>query len=186
MASFYAGEDIDLAVQWTDRDQRPLCPVPSLGVTIAVKSQDEKTTHLASAAAALVVEEGGTSTGTNTSTTLKDTTKKWAVGQWKDNVVTITAGLGAGQQRRIQSNTTDTLTLYGQGTGADTPVSLRTWATTPDASSKYEIHKSEYVRTWASPASLANTVVRAVATAKDALYPNGNTEKVDLHLEGAA
>lgn len=71
--------------------------------------------------------EGGTATGAQTSTTLKDTTKTWPVNNWATRTVTIVSGLGNGQVRTISSNTVDTLT-----------VSVA-WGTTPDSTSVYSI-----------------------------------------------
>ena len=62
-----------------------------------------------------------------TSTTLTDTSKNWPTDQWKDYVVEITSGKGAGQIRKIVSNTSDTLTV-------DPP-----WTTIPDNTSRYAI-----------------------------------------------
>lgn len=72
-------------------------------------------------------QDSGTATGTQTATTLQDTTQSWAVNVYQDMVVNITGGTGAGQARLIASNTSDTLTISG------------TWGTTPDGTSTYEI-----------------------------------------------
>lgn len=69
-----------------------------------------------------------TSTGSNSSTTLNDTTKSWTTNQWQNADVTITGGTGSGQTRNISSNTTTQLTI--------TP----SWSTTPDATSQYQIY----------------------------------------------
>lgn len=71
--------------------------------------------------------DNGTSTGSNTSTTLKDTTKAWGSNVHKDSSVTIVEGLGRGQKRVIASHTADTLTLESA------------WTTTPDTTSVYSI-----------------------------------------------
>lgn len=70
----------------------------------------------------------GTATGTQTSTTLGDTSKAWTTNQWATRTVRIVSGTGAGQTRTISSNTGTVLT-----------VSVA-WGTTPVAgSSKYTI-----------------------------------------------
>jgi hypothetical protein len=78
------------------------------------------------------------STGANTTTTLNDTSaqRPWVVNQYANSDVLITSGLGAGQRRRIASNTATTLTLAAAVTG-----NTRTgpWTTTPDATSVYRI-----------------------------------------------
>lgn len=71
-------------------------------------------------------KENGTATAGGSST-LTDGSQAWTVNQWADHIVTITAGTGAGQWRRIQSNTATALTV-------DTA-----WSTNPDATSTYDI-----------------------------------------------
>lgn len=74
----------------------------------------------------LTVQQSGTATGTQTATTLQDTSKVWTVDQFKNMVVTITGGTGVGQVRLITANSVDTLTVG-------------TWTTTPDATSTYQV-----------------------------------------------
>jgi hypothetical protein len=71
--------------------------------------------------------EQGTSTGSNTGTTLHDTTRAWPTTSRKGGTVAITAGTGAGQSRPISSNTGTVLTV--------TPA----WGTVPDATSTYSL-----------------------------------------------
>lgn len=73
------------------------------------------------------VSDSGTATGTQTSTTLQDTTKSWTVNGYANYTVQITGGTGIGQWRRIASNTATTLAV---GTA---------WTTTPNATSTYSI-----------------------------------------------
>ncbi|MBE3039220.1 MAG: hypothetical protein IMZ62_10465 [Chloroflexi bacterium] len=73
----------------------------------------------------------GTSTGTNTSTTLNDTDQTWVVNVHAASYLWVTGGTGGGQIRPIASNTASELTVTGA------------FATTPDATSTYEI--------WANP-----------------------------------
>lgn len=61
------------------------------------------------------------------STTITDSTKTWTTDRWKNYVVRIMAGTGAGQYRPIASNTATALTVVGS------------WATTPDSTSVYTI-----------------------------------------------
>lgn len=72
-------------------------------------------------------KDSGTSSGSNTSTTLNDTSKSWATNEWANKVLVITGGTGAGQFRKIASNTANALTV-------DT-----SWDTTPDGTSTYTI-----------------------------------------------
>jgi hypothetical protein len=53
----------------------------------------------------------GTSTGSNTSSILNDTSKTWTVNAYTNKVVIITAGIGVGQIKKIASNTATSLTL---------------------------------------------------------------------------
>ncbi len=73
----------------------------------------------------------GTSTGTNSTTTLNNTGKAWTTNQWTNFQVRITSGTGAGQVRVISSNTATALT-----------VSV-VWTTTPDATSVYVIEGND-------------------------------------------
>jgi hypothetical protein len=70
----------------------------------------------------------GTSSGSNTSILLKDTTKSWTTNQFTNGAVQITGGVGAGQIRRISTNTATQLELRYP------------WATIPDATSQYSIY----------------------------------------------
>jgi hypothetical protein len=75
----------------------------------------------------------GTSSGSNTTTTLNDTTKTWATNQFTATTVLITGGTGSGQERTISSNTATELTIA--------PI----WTTTPDGTSTYDINTSDIV-----------------------------------------
>ena len=90
----------------------------------------------------------GTSSGTNTSTTLNDTSKTWVVNAYSSGYfVTVTSGTGAGQQRTISANTTTQVTVSSS------------WTTTPDATSVYII--SQKNTNWSTTAA--------------GLYPYANT-----------
>jgi len=71
--------------------------------------------------------DSGTSSGSNTATTLNDTTKSWATSTWVGGAIRITAGTGAGQVRAICANTPTQITVCDS------------WTTIPDTTSKYEI-----------------------------------------------
>jgi len=73
------------------------------------------------------VADTGTSSGSNTAITLKDTTKSWSTNDYVNGAVQITAGAGAGQIRRVATNTGTELTLEWP------------WATIPDATSQYSV-----------------------------------------------
>lgn len=78
----------------------------------------------------------GTATATFNTTTLADTAKSWIVNKYSNMDVEIMSGTGAGQRRRIASNTATVLTLAAAVTG-----NPRTgvWTTQPDATSTYRI-----------------------------------------------
>ena len=74
----------------------------------------------------------GRALGTQTSTTLKDTSKSWTADEWIGSVVYINAGTGKDQFFPISDNDTDTLTIDG------------TWDITPvTANSEYVILASD-------------------------------------------
>jgi len=84
-------------------------------------------THARIAALMGLNADSGTAAGTQSSTTLQDTSKNWALNAFAGSSVKITGGTGAGQVRTITANTSNTLYV--------TPA----WATTPDATSTYAI-----------------------------------------------
>ena len=79
------------------------------------------------------VEDAATA---GTTLTLTDATAAWIVNQYADQDVVITAGTGAGQRRRVASNTATVLTLWAAVVG-----NARTgpFATAPDATSAFKI-----------------------------------------------
>jgi hypothetical protein len=78
--------------------------------------------------------DSGTSTGSNTSTTLNDTGKSWTTNEHADKVAVIDGGLAGavGQIRKIASNTGTELTVDPA------------WAVTPDGTSTYRIFDEAY------------------------------------------
>jgi hypothetical protein len=87
--------------------------------------------QLVSTMGSAAVFASGTSTGTNTTTTLNNTGKAWATNQWANYQVRITSGVGAGQIRIISSNTATALTVAAA------------WTVTPDATSVYAIEGND-------------------------------------------
>jgi hypothetical protein len=77
--------------------------------------------------------DDGTSSGSNTTTTLNDTSKSWTTNEHANKVLLIMSGLGAGQLRSISSNTGTQLTV--------TPA----FDTTPDGTSDYVIAEQAWV-----------------------------------------
>ncbi len=71
-----------------------------------------------------------TSSGSNSSTTLNDTTQTWTASQFVNFQVRITGGTGAGQVKTISANTSTQLTVSA-------------WTTTPDATSTYVIEGAD-------------------------------------------
>jgi hypothetical protein len=87
----------------------------------------------------------GTSSGSNTSTTLNDTAKSWATNAYANKAVIITLGLGVGQIAKIASNTGTELTL----------ASGWTWPVTPNNTSQYVICNEAYRALWTTNTELA-------------------------------
>jgi hypothetical protein len=56
-------------------------------------------------------KDTGTATGTQSGTTLQDTSKSWTVNEFSGMAVATYDGTGSGQQRTITSNTANTLTV---------------------------------------------------------------------------
>lgn len=80
----------------------------------------------------------GTATGSESSTTLQDTSKSWASGQWVNGIVNITGGTGSGQSLTVVSNTQNTLTVSPAWTTA--PVSgSSTYSVTPGTGSSLTV-----------------------------------------------
>jgi hypothetical protein len=79
--------------------------------------------------AAYLAFASGTATSA-TATTLVNSAKTWASGQWVNSQVRIVSGTGAGQIRTITANDA-------------TSVTVATWTTTPDATSVYSIEGND-------------------------------------------
>lgn len=69
----------------------------------------------------------GTSSGSNSSNTLNDTSKNWSSDEFAGKVIIITNGTGAGQIRKISSNSATQITVSED------------WETIPDDTSEYVI-----------------------------------------------
>ena len=83
-------------------------------------------------------QENGTSTGSNTTTTLNDTTQSWATNELKGLYITITNGTSVLSERKILSNTATQVTISDP------------WDVTPDTTSEYTIggYTKEYYSNW--------------------------------------
>lgn len=107
------------------------------------------------------VWDRGTATGTQSTTTLQDTTKSWAINQWVGKYVRIYSGTGEDQHRKIVSNTADTLTVA-------------TWtAITPDATTRYFIEAFE-MGTLSSVGAMTQTGV-STGTINGSVFTAGAT-----------
>lgn len=76
--------------------------------------------------------DSGTSSGSNGTNTLNDTSKNWTTNQFQNKIVYISGGNGSGQIRKISSNTATQLTVSVD------------WAVTPDSTSTYVIVDEAY------------------------------------------
>lgn len=97
-------------------------------------------------------QDSGTSTGSNTSTTLNDTGQSWTTDEWDGKVLIITAGTGVGQYREITSNTA-------------TAITVGTWTTTPDATSEYTIADECWLYFYFGNSVNCSGVVKAISPA---------------------
>ena len=101
--------------------------------------------------------DSGTSTGTNSTTTLNDTDQAWDTDEYDGYWLWITGGTGSGQIREIASNTATELTVA-------------TMSTTPDATSTYEIWENYPPPPWDYQYDLPSDFMRFVRT--DPLHEN--------------
>ena len=85
----------------------------------------------------ITLPEGTASSGSTT--TLVDSSATWTVNQYANSDVVILSGTGAGQKRRITSNTATTLTLAAAVTGN---ANTGNWSVAPDSGSVYQIQPS--------------------------------------------
>jgi hypothetical protein len=85
----------------------------------------------------ICLPEGTTTSGTTS--TLVDSNATWTTNQYTNCDVVIKSGTGAGQKRRIASNTATTLTLATAVTGNS---NTGNWTTIPDTTSVYVIQPS--------------------------------------------
>lgn len=141
-----------LADQWYIRNAgAATSPVMAIGTDGTIVNSGENAT----------VWDRGSALGSQSTTTLKDTTKSWSIDQWAGYYVRIFSGTGEDQFRKITSNTSDTLTVPA-------------WtAITPDTTTKYfiEAYEMEFLtsvgamtQTGVSTGSINGSVFTAGAT----------------------
>jgi hypothetical protein len=99
-------------------------------------------------------ESGKAESGTDL--TITDTDKSWTVNEWTGHLIGITNGTGAGQKRRIDSNTATTLTV------------VDAWDTNPDATSVYAV------------SSYNEWVTSGAAIGDDSIYDYSSPSSVNL------
>ncbi len=144
-----------LADQWYIRNAgAATSPVTAIGTDGTIVNSGENAS----------VWERGTATGSQTTTTLKDTTKSWTVNQWVGYYVRIFSGTGEDQYRMIISNTVDTLTVSA-------------WTViTPDTTTKYFIEAFE-MGTLSSVDTMTQTGV-STGTINGSVFTAGSTTGV--------
>ena len=76
--------------------------------------------------------DSGQSSGSNSGTTLNDTTQAWTVNEFANKVIIVSGGTGVNQIRKIVSNTA-------------TEITVAAWTTTPDATSTYVICEEAWI-----------------------------------------
>jgi hypothetical protein len=97
------------------------------GAFYVVDSKDDGTT-----ASVLYINGDRGKATSGSSTGLGDTGKTWVADRWLNAYVTIVEGTGAGQTRRISTNSTNGLTVE------------TAWRTNPDTTSHYVIYATEW------------------------------------------
>ena len=107
--------------------------------------------------------DGGKSSGSNTYITINDTAKSWTVNRWKNYAIRILSGTGAGQIRRILSNTSTALTLY------------RPWTILPDNTSVYSIQgdSDTMLISWGGSAEIYQYSMNALMAHHGRMYDYG-------------
>lgn len=112
----------------------------------------------------------GTATGTQTTTTLQDTSQSWAVNQYAGYTLVLLSGTGSGQTATVVSNTSNTLTISAP------------WATTPvSASTTYMVYSQTNVNRYITekliiqiaPGRYTENVVLGFKRARVQLVGNG-------------
>lgn len=108
--------------------------------------------------------DGGKSSGSNTYITINDTAKSWTTNRWKNYAVRIMYGTGAGQTRRILSNTSTALTLY------------RPWTVLPDNTSVYSIQgdSDTMMITWGGSSEIYQFSMNAQMAHHGRMYDYGS------------
>src|SRR5262249_2549964 len=120
------------------------------------------------------LEDAGSSSGGNTTTTLHDTRKTWSASSFTPSyTVRIIAGTGAGQARSISANTSTQLTVSSA------------WGTPPDSSSFYVItRKKAFTRTSTSDNVLRYTAGGSVNQPLANLITNHTFSQPDANTIG--
>ncbi len=104
----------------------------------------------------------GVATGTQTTSTLQDTTKAWTVDQWKGAVIKVTGGANKGEWSLIRSNTSNTITV-----DAD---EAWTQPVTGAGGTEYVIVGSDYFTEITGHGMTGGAVKHAVVSQKDVVY----------------
>lgn len=94
--------------------------------------------------------DSGTSTGSNTTTTLNDTSKSWTTNEHAGKALVIIGGTGAPEFRTISSNTGTELTIS------------EAWVSTPDATSDYVICEEGYLYFYINNAASSAGAMRMI------------------------
>lgn len=116
--------------------RRTISTISSDGVTATVASAFGSAV---TAGTTFIIELPQGTASAGSATTLTDATQAWTTNFYTNHDILITSGTGAGQRRRIASNTATVITLAAAVTG-----NARTgsWTTAPDATSVYKIEPS--------------------------------------------
>lgn len=99
----------------------------------------------------MLYDSGTASSGTLS--TLVDSTKNWPTAALTGWLVSILTGTGAGQTKRIRTNTSNSLSITGGAPAGGN------WAVTPDSTSSYVIYQGPQVETGRATGGTTSTLI---------------------------
>lgn len=143
------------AGMWKSFDMGTLAWQASLGTTNLPATWGTDGKAVSSARVANVLGNGTATSGSTT--TIVDTSKNWAVDEFKGFYVLIVDGTGEGQCAKITSNTATTLTVEVPHTGGPLAVA-------PAASSVYQIRSIDVLASGVATSGSATTLVNSAKT----------------------
>lgn len=132
-------------------------------LSVAVAFYDEDGAVVAGGGAMTRVDEDAGQATAGGAATLTDAMQVWRVETWRGAIMQLTAGTGAGQVRRVAHNDEDTVTVEPMANGAY----IGAWATPPDATTQYRLHRSHWTYAFTVPAGVAGSFLDVEVTVGD-------------------